>query len=72
MSLLAKIFGFILLSWVWWCFAIVMIFVTVVPCGMGPDADCDMISDWTIWVSVTGSIVGYIGLCGLLYRRWAR
>ena len=71
-EVIAKIIGFALLSFCWWSLAIVALFVTALPCGMGPDASCDMGPAWAILSVFIVAIFGYVALCGLLYRKWIR
>ena len=71
-SVFGKVAFFLLASFAWWVIALVLIFITAFPCGMGPDADCDMGSTTSNWFSVIAAAIGYAGLCVVLYRRWSR
>ena len=72
MSVLGKAANFLLASFAWWVIALALIFITAFPCGWGPDADCNMGSAFNIWFSVIAAVIGYVGLCAFLYRRWRR
>jgi hypothetical protein len=61
---------FLLLSLVYWVIGAVFILITILPCGMGPDADCDMASGTTIWLAVIGVVLIYAALCFFLLARW--
>jgi hypothetical protein len=71
-SALGKAVYVLLASFAWWVIALALIFITAFPCGWGPDADCDMGSTSSIWFSAAAAVVGYAGMCALLYRRWRR
>jgi hypothetical protein len=65
-----RVVQFFLLSFVYWAIGAVFIFITILPCGMGPDADCDMGSGTSIWLAVIGVVLIYAALCLFLLARW--
>ena len=66
-----RLLDLFLISFFYWTAAAILLFVIVLPCGMGPEADCDMASDFTIWSAVTGIVLVYTVICLLLVRRWS-
>ena len=71
MSFDARILVIDLGSFSYWVLAAVALFVILLPCGMGPEADCDMGSPATFWLAVAGFILIYAGLL-MRFRRWTR
>ena len=67
----SRMLQFILISFVYWAAGAIFILVTMLPCGMGPDADCDMPSELTIWLAVIGVTLIYAALCLFLRSRWS-
>jgi hypothetical protein len=64
------IFDLVLISILYWTAGLVFLFITILPCGMGPEADCDMPSDATIWSAIIGVFLVYAAICLFLGRRW--
>lgn len=56
-------------SCLYWMMASIALFLILLPCGMGPDADCDMASPLTFWLAVAGFVLLYVGLMMRL-RNW--
>ena len=67
---MVRLLNFLLASFVYWATGTVFIFVTILPCGMGPEADCDMPNEVTIWLAVIGVVLIYAAICLFLHRRW--
>jgi len=70
--MLPRVVGFLIVSIVWWGVAAFAILAAAFPCGMGPEANCEMGSFLSIWIAVAGGICGYIALSFILFRRWRR
>ncbi|MBX7461104.1 hypothetical protein [Qipengyuania huizhouensis] len=58
-------------SFVYWLLAIIALFVILLPCGMGPDANCDMASPLTFWLAVIGFVLIYVALL-LRLKNWKK
>ena len=66
---LANIVIFVLVSVVWWVIACcIMLMAIIGPCGMGPDATCD-VTPYPALLAFGGAAVGYAGLAILILRR---
>ena len=70
MTSVIRLVKFLLLSFVYWAVGAAFVLFTVLPCGMGPDADCEMGSDTAIWLAIIGVVLVYAALCLFLGRRW--
>ena len=70
MTSIMRLMKFLLLSFIYWAVGAAFILFTVLPCGMGPDADCEMGNGVTIWLAVIGVVLVYAALCVFLGRRW--
>ena len=62
MSSGARLLVAILGSLIYWLLAMIALFAILLPCGMGPDANCDMASPVTFWLAVIGVVLIYIAL----------
>ncbi len=71
MRAVLRLVSFVVLSFVYWTAGTIFLFVTILPCGMGPDADCDLPSDFTIWSAMLGVVLVYAAICLFLGRRWS-
>ncbi|MXO50808.1 hypothetical protein GRI42_05750 [Erythrobacter gaetbuli] len=49
----------------------IALFAIFLPCGMGPEADCDMASPVTFWLAVIGVVLIYIALL-LRLKNWKK
>lgn len=56
-------------SCIYWTMASIALFLILLPCGMGPDADCEMASPLTFWLAVAAFVLIYVGLMMRL-RNW--
>ena len=72
MTLLVQALKFLCVSIVWWGFSAVAILLTLLPCGMGPEADCDMGKPAFVWLAIIGAVGGYLAISFLLIRHWKR
>ena len=65
--LIIAIFG----SLAYWLFATIVLFAILLPCGMGPEADCDMATPMTWWLAVIGFVLIYAALL-LRLKNWKK
>ena len=56
-------------SFVYWTIAVVALIFILLPCGMGPEAYCEMVSPLTFWLTVAGFVLIYVALL-LRLRNW--
>ena len=70
MKTLSRLLTFVILSIAYWAAGAIFLFVTILPCGMGPDATCDMPGEFTIWSALIGVLLVYIAICLFFARRW--
>jgi len=63
--------AFVALSFAYWAASAVFLLVTVLPCGMGPDASCADPSVFTLWSAVIVVVLVYAAICLFLGRRWS-
>ncbi len=64
-----NILVFAAVSLAWWVVAYTITLMAAIgPCGMGPDAACD-VSPFPLWLAFGGALVGYAGLAVLVIRR---
>ena len=70
MSAASRVAIAVLGSLTYWAFALIALFAMLLPCGMGPEADCDMASPFTFWSAAAGFILIYIALVLFARRKW--
>ena len=56
-------------SFVYWTIAVIALFFILLPCGMGPEADCEMVSPFTFWLAFAGFVLIHVALL-LRLRNW--
>ncbi|GEM_PF-3131885 len=62
MSLPSRLLIALVGSFVYWALAGIALLFVLLPCGMGPEADCDMASPLTFWLAVIGFVLIYVAL----------
>ena len=70
MTALWRLLAFLLISIAYWAAGAIFLFITLLPCGMGPDASCDLPSEFTMWSAMIGVFLVYVAICLFLGRRW--
>ena len=71
MSSGARLLVAILGSLVYWLLAMIALFAILLPCGMGPDASCNMAGPFTFWLAVIGFVLIYVALL-LRLKKWKK
>jgi hypothetical protein len=63
---------FILATIAWLGVSAIAVFVTLLPCGMGPDAPCNAYNPIAAWTAFAFALAGYLAFSFVTFRRWSR